>query len=123
MSASSIRRGWAPRSPMTRATTTPRSPRTRSPAGRAGLDPPFRRAQGGSRPALHPSPLLRDNAIRHPRGPTSMLVIGVAGTALNAAERDGLQHDACAAEILFTRNVTSSPQRAALLGASPPAPP
>ena len=39
-----------------------------------------------------------------------MLVIGVAGTELTAAERDWLQHDACAGVILFTRNFASRAQ-------------
>lgn len=39
-----------------------------------------------------------------------MLVIGVAGTQLNAQERDWLQHDACAGVILFTRNFASRSQ-------------
>src|SRR5690606_22169040 len=144
---SSVRHGWAKRSPTRRATTTSRSPRTRSTAGRAGLEPPAVRidgggsrpalrflacvrppvgrvltrhsgqVHGGSRPALHPSPRLRDNAVRHFRGPTSMLVIGVAGTELNARERDWLQHDACAGVILFKRNFASRAQVAELSAA------
>lgn len=43
-----------------------------------------------------------------------MLVIGVAGTQLNARERDWLQHDACAGVILFTRNFASRAQVAEL---------
>ncbi len=43
-----------------------------------------------------------------------MLVIGVAGTQLNAQERDWLQHDACAGVILFTRNFASRAQVAEL---------
>jgi beta-N-acetylhexosaminidase len=43
-----------------------------------------------------------------------MLVIGVAGTELNARERDWLQHDACAGVILFTRNFASKVQVAEL---------
>ena len=43
-----------------------------------------------------------------------MLVIGVAGTELNAQERDWLQHDACAGVILFTRNFASRAQVAEL---------
>jgi beta-N-acetylhexosaminidase len=43
-----------------------------------------------------------------------MLVIGVAGTELNAKERDWLQHDACAGVILFTRNFASRAQVAEL---------
>jgi beta-N-acetylhexosaminidase len=39
-----------------------------------------------------------------------MLVIGVAGTELNARERDWLQHDACAGVILFKRNFASKAQ-------------
>ncbi|MFC0677596.1 beta-N-acetylhexosaminidase [Lysobacter korlensis] len=39
-----------------------------------------------------------------------MLVIGVAGTELNAQERDWLQHDACAGVILFSRNFASKAQ-------------
>jgi beta-N-acetylhexosaminidase len=39
-----------------------------------------------------------------------MLVIGVAGTELNAQERDWLQHDACAGVILFKRNFASKAQ-------------
>lgn len=39
-----------------------------------------------------------------------MLVIGVAGTELNAQERDWLQHDACAGVILFKRNFASRAQ-------------
>ncbi|WP_058835164.1 beta-N-acetylhexosaminidase [Luteimonas abyssi] len=39
-----------------------------------------------------------------------MLVIGVAGTELNAQERDWLQHDACAGVILFKRNFASRDQ-------------
>lgn len=36
-----------------------------------------------------------------------MLVIGISGTELSAAERDWLQHDACAGVILFARNFAS----------------
>jgi len=43
-----------------------------------------------------------------------MLVIGIAGTELNAQERDWLQHDACAGVILFTRNFASKAQVAEL---------
>ncbi|MGY0612016.1 MULTISPECIES: beta-N-acetylhexosaminidase [unclassified Luteimonas] len=43
-----------------------------------------------------------------------MLVIGIAGTELNAQERDWLQHDACAGVILFTRNFASRAQVAEL---------
>jgi beta-N-acetylhexosaminidase len=43
-----------------------------------------------------------------------MLVIGVAGTELNAQERDWLQHDACAGVILFARNFASRAQVAEL---------
>ncbi|HJY41580.1 MAG TPA: beta-N-acetylhexosaminidase [Steroidobacteraceae bacterium] len=43
-----------------------------------------------------------------------MLVIGVAGTELNAQERDWLQHDACAGVILFARNFASRTQVAEL---------
>ena len=43
-----------------------------------------------------------------------MLVIGVAGTELNAQERDWLQHDACAGVILFARNFASKAQVAEL---------
>ena len=43
-----------------------------------------------------------------------MLVIGVAGTELNARERDWLQHDACAGVILFSRNFASKAQVAEL---------
>ena len=39
-----------------------------------------------------------------------MLVIGLAGTELDARERDWLQHDACAGVILFTRNFASRAQ-------------
>lgn len=46
-----------------------------------------------------------------------MLVIGVAGTELTAAERDWLQHDACAGVILFTRNFASRAQVAELAAA------
>lgn len=46
-----------------------------------------------------------------------MLVIGVAGTELNAQERDWLQHDACAGVILFTRNFASKAQVADLSAA------
>jgi len=46
-----------------------------------------------------------------------MLVIGVAGTELNAQERDWLQHDACAGVILFTRNFASKAQVAELSAA------
>ena len=43
-----------------------------------------------------------------------MLVIGLAGTELNAQERDWLQHDACAGVILFARNFASRTQVAEL---------
>ncbi len=43
-----------------------------------------------------------------------MLVIGVAGTELNARERDWLQHPACAGVILFARNFASRAQVADL---------
>ena len=43
-----------------------------------------------------------------------MLVIGVAGTELNAQERDWLQNDACAGVILFARNFASKAQVAEL---------
>ena len=43
-----------------------------------------------------------------------MLVIGVAGTELNAREREWLQHDACAGVILFSRNFASKAQVAEL---------
>lgn len=46
-----------------------------------------------------------------------MLVIGVAGTELNARERDWLQHDACGGVILFTRNFASRQQIAELAAA------
>jgi beta-N-acetylhexosaminidase len=46
-----------------------------------------------------------------------MLVIGVAGTVLNAQERDWLQHDACAGVILFKRNFASKAQVAELSAA------
>ncbi len=46
-----------------------------------------------------------------------MLVIGVAGTELNAQERDWLQHDACAGVILFKRNFASKAQVAELSAA------
>jgi beta-N-acetylhexosaminidase len=46
-----------------------------------------------------------------------MLVIGVAGTELNAQERDWLQHDACAGVILFRRNFASRAQVAELSAA------
>ena len=46
-----------------------------------------------------------------------MLVIGVAGTELNARERDWLQHDACAGVILFKRNFASKAQLADLSAA------
>ena len=46
-----------------------------------------------------------------------MLVIGVAGTELNARERDWLQHDACAGVILFKRNFASRAQVAELSAA------
>lgn len=46
-----------------------------------------------------------------------MLVIGVAGTELNAQERDWLQHDACAGVILFKRNFASKTQVAELSAA------
>jgi len=43
-----------------------------------------------------------------------MLVIGIAGTELNAQEREWLQHDACAGVILFSRNFASKAQVAEL---------
>jgi beta-N-acetylhexosaminidase len=43
-----------------------------------------------------------------------MLVIGLAGTELDARERDWLQHDACAGVILFARNFASKAQVAEL---------
>lgn len=43
-----------------------------------------------------------------------MLVIGISGTELSAAERDWLQHDACAGVILFARNFASRAQVAEL---------
>lgn len=46
-----------------------------------------------------------------------MLVIGVAGTELDARERDWLQHDACAGVILFKRNFASKAQVAELSAA------
>lgn len=46
-----------------------------------------------------------------------MLVIGVAGTELTPAEREWLQHDACAGVILFTRNFASRAQVADLAAA------
>lgn len=46
-----------------------------------------------------------------------MLVIGIAGTELNAQERDWLQHDACAGVILFKRNFASKAQVAELSAA------
>src|SRR6478752_748464 len=46
-----------------------------------------------------------------------MLVIGIAGTELNAQERQWLQHDACAGVILFTRNFASRTQVAELSAA------
>ena len=46
-----------------------------------------------------------------------MLVIGVAGTELNAQERTWLQHDACAGVILFARNFASKTQIADLSAA------
>lgn len=46
-----------------------------------------------------------------------MLVIGVAGTELDARERDWLQHDACAGVILFKRNFASRAQIADLSAA------
>jgi beta-N-acetylhexosaminidase len=46
-----------------------------------------------------------------------MLVIGVAGTELNAQERDWLQNDACAGVILFNRNFASKAQVADLSAA------
>lgn len=39
-----------------------------------------------------------------------MLMIGLAGTELDAHEREWLQHDACAGVILFTRNFASRAQ-------------
>ena len=39
-----------------------------------------------------------------------MLLIGVAGTQLDARERDWLQHDACAGVVLFARNFASRAQ-------------
>src|SRR5690606_27694778 len=67
--------------------------------------------------ALHPPCRVRDNAGRHSPRPMPMLVIGVAGTELNARERDWLQHDACAGVILFTRNFASRAQVAELSAA------
>lgn len=46
-----------------------------------------------------------------------MLVIGIAGTELNAHERDWLQHDACAGVILFARNFASKAQAGELSAA------
>ena len=46
-----------------------------------------------------------------------MLVIGVAGTELNAVERQWLQHDAVAGVILFARNFASRQQVAELTAA------
>src|SRR5699024_11313793 len=46
-----------------------------------------------------------------------MLVIGIAGTELTPAEREWLQHDACAGVILFTRNFASRAQVAELSAA------
>ncbi len=43
-----------------------------------------------------------------------MLIIGIAGTELNAQERQWLQHDACAGVILFARNFASRTQVAEL---------
>ena len=43
-----------------------------------------------------------------------MLIIGIAGTELNAQERRWLQHDACAGVILFSRNFASKAQVAEL---------
>ena len=43
-----------------------------------------------------------------------MLIIGIAGTELNAQERRWLQHDACAGVILFARNFASKTQVAEL---------
>jgi beta-N-acetylhexosaminidase len=43
-----------------------------------------------------------------------MLIIGIAGTELDARERDWLQHDACAGVILFARNFASRAQVAEL---------
>lgn len=43
-----------------------------------------------------------------------MLVIGIAGKELSPAERDWLQHPACAGVILFTRNFASREQVAEL---------
>jgi len=43
-----------------------------------------------------------------------MLVIGIAGTELDAREREWLQHDACAGVILFARNFASRAQVAEL---------
>ncbi len=43
-----------------------------------------------------------------------MLIIGIAGTELNAQERQWLQHDACAGVILFARNFASKTQVAEL---------
>ena len=39
-----------------------------------------------------------------------MLLIGIAGTELDARERDWLQHDACAGVVLFGRNFASRQQ-------------
>src|SRR5690554_513839 len=52
----------------------------------------------------------RDGAASGTHGENRMLVIGVAGTELTTAERDWLQHDACAGVILFTRNFASRAQ-------------
>ena len=46
-----------------------------------------------------------------------MLIIGIAGTELNAQERRWLQHDACAGVILFSRNFASKEQVAELSNA------
>jgi beta-N-acetylhexosaminidase len=62
---------------------------------------------------MHPSRHLRDNRTSQTKG-FPMLVIGVAGTELNARERAWLQHDACAGVILFARNFASRAQVAEL---------
>ena len=46
-----------------------------------------------------------------------MLLIGIAGTALTAQERDWLQHDAVAGVVLFARNFASREQVAELAAA------
>ena len=47
-----------------------------------------------------------------------MLVIGIAGKELSPAERDWLQHPACAGVILFSRNFASRDQVAELTEAT-----